>query len=413
MKQFHFYSVHMALSPTPPASTRNADRALATYGEHAAAWFEGTWRSDPLADDFASDLRTLGHRRGMASLTEAIAHGVHSVADAPASLQALFAELDAVPEWLEQDRLDRAGDHLTRHSAQLGLALGTVSLMNGYAHPAAAKPLILTGRYVDNAAVRTLEVGDWLREITTCGGLRRTGLGFERTVRVRVIHALVRQHLSAADAWDHEDLGVPICQSYMSFTLSEFGYLALGAMRRLGVRYTPDELDDIYHLWKYVGHLSGVCPELLPDGEADQARQAELYRLTRPAADRDSLALVHGLFGDFLVPEVAAMLPSRLAVLRGASPSITAGLIRGLAGDLLADELKLPASRFKHVVPVIGAATALAYALEEVLPGAKERRLQRGRRNRDAQETRLRAAHSMTHDLVDAAPDAQQHPAAR
>ncbi len=111
--------------------------------------------------------------------------------------------------------------------------------------------------------MRNLEVGDWLREVTTHGGMRRDGLGWERTLRVRVIHAMVRRHVTSRSEWDTAVLGVPISQPYMAHTLSEFGSIALAGMDLLGARYDADELDDIYALWRYVGHLSGVCGVLL------------------------------------------------------------------------------------------------------------------------------------------------------
>ena len=107
-----------------------------------------------------------------------------------------------MPAWVDFDQLDRAATHLVRNGLQYGLVLAAAALMVGYTNPAAARPLVLTGRLVHNAGVRNLEVGDWLREVTTPGGLRRHGLGFERTVRVRLIHAHVRRHLTGHRDWD-------------------------------------------------------------------------------------------------------------------------------------------------------------------------------------------------------------------
>ena len=364
---------------------------------------QGLWQGDPLADAVVADMFEMGRAPGMRLFRAALEGGISSVDSPPDSLRALFAEVDVVPAWVDFEQLDRAGDHLARNSLQLGLVLAAASLMVGYTNPAAAYPLILTGRLVDNAGMRNLEVGDWLREVTSPGGMRRDGLGFERTVRVRVIHAMVRRHVAGRPEWDEAVLGTPVSQPYMAHTLSEFGVIALDGMDLLGARYSAEELTDIYALWRYVGHLSGVTEALVPVDEAGQRRIQELYQLTRPPVDDGSRALVAGLVNDYLVPEVAELLPARMPASRSVATTYVNGLIRAVIGDALADELGIDESRFKHVVPVMGHLTAASYAAQQRRPGGKERRVARGRTYRAEQEQRLREKYAMTHDLVDAA----------
>jgi ER-bound oxygenase mpaB/B'/Rubber oxygenase, catalytic domain len=52
---------------------------------------------------------------------------------------------------------------------------------------------------------------------------------------------------------------------------------------RSGVRLTDHEPDNLYHLWRYAGHVIGVEPELNPSGEAIMCASKMLYRLTSPA----------------------------------------------------------------------------------------------------------------------------------
>ena len=387
-----------------PLHARHVSEAIQRYGDVGRAWVLGLSEGDPLADAFAADLVRLGRGPGMRMFHAAIEDGISAVGSAPDSLVALFADVDVVPPWVDFEQLDRAGDHLARNSLQLGLVLAAASLMVGYTNPAAAYPLILTGRLVDNAGVRNLEVGDWLREVTNHGGMRRDGLGFERTLRVRVIHAMVRRHVATRPEWDTAVLGTPISQPYMAHTLSEFGSIALAGMDLLGARYDVDELDDIYALWRYVGHLSGVSEALLPEDEADQRRIQELYQLTRPSIDDDSRALVAGLVNDYLVPEVTELFPARMPASRRVATTYVNGMIRAVVGDGLADELGIDESRFKHVVPALGHLTAAVYGAQERRPGGKDRRVERGRRYRSEQEQRLRTKYSMSHDLVDASP---------
>jgi hypothetical protein len=393
--------------PPLPTHVRCADEAVRRFGDLGRAWVEGTRRGDPLADAVAADAARLGRGAVMRAVTTALRDGVPD--DAPESVRALFAELDREPEWVDHDQLDRAGDHLARHSLQLGLVLAAASLMVGYTNPAAARPLVLTGRLVDNAGVRNLEVGDWLREVTTPGGLRRHGLGFERTVRVRLIHAMVRHHLSSSSQWDHEELGTPVSQPYLAHTLAEFGSIAVRGMDLLGARYTPAELADLGALWRYVGRLSGVDDALLPATLEDQLDIEALYQLTRPPVDDGSRALVAGLVDDYLVPEVEDLMPGRLPGRTRLARTYVDAMVRALVGDALSDELGIRPSRLAGAVPPLGRLTAATYAVQDRLRGT-DARVARGRAYRVEQEQRLRAKHGMQHDLVDTAPDATGHP---
>jgi hypothetical protein len=390
-----------------PTHVRCAEEAVRRFGDLGRAWVVGTQQGDPLADAVVAHMRTLGRGTVMRAVEESLRGELP--ADAPDSVRALFREIDDEPDWVDHDQLDRAGDHLARHSLQLGLVLAAASLMIGYTNPAAARPLILTGRLVGNAGVRNLEVGDWLREVTTPGGLRRHGLGLERTIRVRLIHAMVRRHVGASPEWDEAELGTPVSQPYMAHTLAEFGSIAVRGMALLGARYTDDELADLGALWRYVGRLSGVREELLPRTLVEQVDVETLYQLTRPPVDDGSRALVGGLIDDYLVPEVEDLLPARFPARTRIARSYVDALVRALVGETLSDELGIRPSRLSRAVPALGRLTAITYAGQDRLRGV-DARVTRGRAYRVEQEQRLREKYAMTHDLVDVAPDAAGHP---
>ena len=392
--------------PAPPRHARSTDLAVERYGELGRAWVAGLWQGDESADAVAADLAGIGREHGRAHRRRLVDRAIAGDPDPaqPASLTALLDGLAVEPHWVDHDQLDRAGDHLARNSAQLGITLAAASLMVGYTNPAAAKPLVLTGRLVDDAGVRNLEVGDWLREVTTHGGMRRDGLGFERTVRVRLIHADVRRFVGRHPDWDPDVLGTPVSQPYMAHTLAEFGCIALDAMAVLGARYSAAERADIYALWRYVGLVSGVRPELLPRDEAEQQAIRELYQLTRPPIDDDSRALVRGLVDDYLVPEVADLLPARTPRRTALARGYVRGIVHALVGEDLAGELGVPRSRFTRAVRPLGHLQAVGYAAWQGLPGGTAHRVRRGRRYRAEQEQRLREKYAMTHDLVDSAP---------
>jgi hypothetical protein len=375
-------------SPVPTA-LRNAELAVARHGTFGRLWLDGMSRGDPLADAVVAD------GAGARLVRRAIAGGIDSLDNAPAALAALFAALDARAAWIDGDRCDRAAACLARQPREYGLALGAASLISGAQNTVAGKPLTFTGRYASNAAVRSIEVGSWLLAVTTRGGLERHAPGFERTVRVRMIHAHVRAHLAGHRDWRHEQWGLPIPQPYMAFTLAEFCSIALRAMRRLGVRYSDGELDDIHHLWRCVGHLVGVEEGFLPVTPDDYARIEALYALTSPGADDGDRRFVAAL-SEFQTAELARKLPARWA------PAVVQGLQRAVVGDAVADDLAIADTWCKHLPRVVGPLVALGYgAFDRCVPGGRAWRSARASRMRVVELERLRAEHGVAHELVD------------
>lgn len=390
----------------------HASLAVARYGQAGRDWIAGTQIADPPADAVVADFAMLAPGAGMSMLRTALSEGIDAVETAPESLRALFAEIDDEPEWLDHDRLNRAAGHIVRHTASYGIVLGAASLTSGAMNAAAGMPLVLTGRYTSQAAVRSIEVGAWLQDILTPGGLRRDGAGLATTVRVRMIHAFVRRHLLAEGDWDADAWGAPIPQSYMAFTIVEFGRIALAAMHQLGIRYTRAELDDIYHFWRYVGRLNGVAEELNPVTEADQIRIAELYALTALDPDEGDRDFVRALTHDYLAREIAELLPFTGAWKHRLGVNIINGMTRAFLGDANAARLGVADTPFKHLPRVIGPAVGGLNQVLARIPGVNELRTRRAMANYPRLMAEQRARYGVHHDLLDAAPDSAGHPAA-
>ena len=388
----------------PPTELVETDTAVYRFGPAGARWLDAMWDADPLADAVVNDDFLSGS--ATQAVTAALADGIDAFDDAPPSLRALFAMLDDEPAWVDHAAMDRAADALVQHTATLGIVLGAASLLRGAGNTIAGKPLAQTGRYVSQPAVRSVEVGEWLRKVISPGGMRRDGDGFAYTVRVRVIHAHVRRGLRAAGLWNDEAWGVPIPQPYMAFTIAEFGHVAIDAMEKLGVRFTDRELDDIYHLWRYVGHLIGVDDHLNPRSAADHVRVEELYRLTSPGPGPDDIEFVTALTDDYLVPELSAVLPVPDRWRRSTAASLMRSLQRLFLGDDAADELHVAPSRLTGLLVVMRPLLSAGEKLRVIAAGGRDELVARGYRQRDIEMERMRSAYDVRHQLVDDAPGA-------
>ncbi len=385
-----------------PTALRHVDRAVSRYGAAGSTWLAAMWQADALADAVVNDPTGRGAARTVRTL---MTEGLAAVTDPEPSVQALLEQLTDEPAWLDRDRLDRASDVLVRYGAQWGLVLGAASLLAGADNWIAAKPLLLTGRYGDQPAVRSIEVGEWLSRVVAPGGMAIDAPGFQHTVRVRMIHAHVRRHIRTHAEWDEAAWGVPIPQPYMAFTLAEFGHISLAAMAALGVRLRDSELADVYHLWRYVGHVIGVDPALNPVDESDHIRIEELYHLTSPGPDQYSREFCRALTEDYLAPQLATMLPGPARFREDVARRTMYGMSRVFLGDRAADALGVPDGSAKHVVRAARPALfVLDQARLRVL--GRDRVTARGYASRNAELARLKAENGMTHDLVDAVPGA-------
>jgi hypothetical protein len=158
-------------------------------------------------------------------------------------------------------------------------------------------------RTPDAALSRLVKTGTWLQAVITPGATRPHTAGWQATARVRLLHARLRARLRESGKWDGAAWGAPLNVADSAFTLLEFTWMPLRLLRRLGFRYSKDEVAGVYALWRLVGHLVGVPPELNPAGEEEAERMLELRELTAGPPDEQSLELVRALLDSNLRPD--------------------------------------------------------------------------------------------------------------
>jgi hypothetical protein len=284
----------------PPACYRNADLAERQFGDLARRYVAALNETDELAGAALNALDPLGVD-GMDAL-EAALNG--NAAEAPEPVRALFAALEAPPFDVDHDQIERGARALMRHGVAYAAATRQ-SLFWGYSNGAAIKPLAWTGEMRQPAAAlrRLVETGDWLTAVISPGELRPHRGGWQATARVRLLHARVRAHLLGSGRWDAAAWGAPLNRADSAFTLLEFTLMPLELLRGLGFAFDPDERAAIYALWRFVGHLVGVPPELNPEDEAAAHRLLDLRELTAGPPDEQSIELVRALLDSNLEPD--------------------------------------------------------------------------------------------------------------
>ncbi|MHC1559459.1 oxygenase MpaB family protein [Actinomycetospora sp. C-140] len=253
---------------------------------------------DEVGADLAAAMsrpRTDPERVTMAAFSRALAG---SPPEGPA-LARFFAVVEDTPSWVDHDLVERGGRALRRMGRTLDDVLLTLSLIGGYRFGGPADLLVATGGLTGSTAMRRLgETEEWARSLIAPGGLRRDGAGWQLTVHVRAMHALVNRRFETNGRWDVGHWGLPINQADQAATLGLFNSTGLLGARALGWVVTPAESRAVMHLWRYVGWLMGVDEDWLFATEREQNRFLHHVLLVQddvtPAGPALATALVDG-----------------------------------------------------------------------------------------------------------------------
>ncbi len=386
---------------------RNLESAIARFGSSVDTYGVALTRGDDLADAFAADCQEFGRAKGMVMFNLMLSGepSRSELKEMPDSLRDLFAQIDDTPGWMDAEQLELGASVFCRHAREAGLALGTTSLVSGYRSSAAARPLFITGRYgPELARLRSYETARWIFATVRPGGLSRDSEGFARTVRVRLIHAFVRQHILQSGMWDSQELGMPINQADLAFTAIEFSLLPIRAMQDLGIHFTATELDAIYAMWRYMGHLIGLDEDVLVIRDGDVQKFELLRHATSPGPDDDCREFVRILLDDVMVADLRLAKGALGVVGRRNGRELMHGLTRAFVGDVVADELAIDDNLWKHLPRAVKPLMALKTRALRISPRLQARSVRRNLKEIDEVLDATARFLGIEHDLVDADP---------
>jgi hypothetical protein len=348
-----------------PTRFTNLAHARTRFGDRVDRLGPYLGKVDDLADAVVERIEAMPVGRGWETFTRAAAHGIKSAPDAPDEMRAFFASVERIPAWVDWTTLEKGGEMLMRSGLLGGLVLGLYSLPMGYASPGGNKPLVFSGRLKENATCRLNETARFVQAVCRPDGMRPRSDGYQITLRVRLMHAQVRRMLLKSGRWDATAWGQPVNQHDMAATTLLFSLVLVLGLRKLGVRITTHDAEAYMQLWRYVGHLIGVDSELLPAGEAEALRFADLVAATMDAPDADSRALTSALVQSPL--EVAKNEGERKNLQKRVE--FSKALCRELVGDDLADKLGVERTGWRLTVPLLKRLVGVAETMRGRVPG--------------------------------------------
>lgn len=309
-----------------------------------------------------------------------LTHGLASVPDAPEPLREFFGEFEPIPDWVDMDRVRRGQRALRRTGADGAYIARDVSLLGGYQFSSFNKTLLRTGVLEKGSNKRFAETLQWALDVSGEGGLEPLGVGYQATIRVRLIHEFVRRHVAGLPDWRGAEWGLPVNQTDMAATLVGALIAPPAGGLALGIVLSPSELDDIAHTTRYVGWLMGVRDDWLPHSFRDGV--AILYQTlgALSAPDETTKQLAAPMADDPLEWHFRGPAGLRRRIARAQHLSLTSSFL----GPRTMRKLGLPAfvlpwyPLLRMPVNLVRSVAAL------ILPGGLDRAALRGRHEQEA-----------------------------
>ncbi|WP_346425933.1 oxygenase MpaB family protein [Williamsia sp. 1135] len=240
---------------------------------------------DPVAEEFVATTYhgPMGAAAARELLDTALRDGIDTIDDAPPEMRALFEEFEKIPDWVEDDLIERGAACWRRWGYALG-SVGNAGTMDTYTEGSLAVPLSLAGGYAGASALnRYLETSRWWLEVCRPGAILTPGSAArDISLKVRVMHVSVRARVARHDEWDSARWGLPISQAEMMLTLLG-GSVGPGlGLYSVGFLTSPREIEALLHFNRYLGHLVGVrVDDIYPRTTADGIRLLYLFDATR------------------------------------------------------------------------------------------------------------------------------------
>jgi hypothetical protein len=224
---------------------------------------------DELADLAARELfmSKRSHKDSFRLMNEVLENGLtNSTDDIPDSFKKLIEQSYLEPHWLNREKLERGAAVCRRLGLDAFSVLGDLALLGGYSNPDLSKPLTFTGALNgDKTFDRVGETSQFWYDVTRPNALMIGNKGFKSAVKVRMMHAIVRQRMLQHPKWNSNAWGFPINKSDALATNVGFSMVMVYGSKMLGYHISNNEVEEVLHLWKYIGYLMGDDVDWLPN----------------------------------------------------------------------------------------------------------------------------------------------------
>lgn len=220
--------------------------------------------------------------------------------DSHPKLRELWTEVNTVPPWVDWDQILRGQNVFYRYGGACLTGLAYQSLLGGMGAARVVETLARTGGFSTKVARRRLfETTQHILQCTrSLEALQPGGDGFASSIRVRFLHAAVRNRImklakERPDYYKVSEWGVPINDLDSIATISTFSATLIWlSLPRQGLFLREQEIEDYVALWRYIAHLMGcpTDPYFTNPAHAKAIMETLLYNEIRPSETSALLA---------------------------------------------------------------------------------------------------------------------------
>ena len=239
-------------------------------------------------------------------------NGISENDDIPESAKNLFLQTQEIPDWVDHDLMEAGAELCRRVGIDALISLRDYSLMGGYDYAHLNKPLIATGLLKRGAMKRLSETLEFWINVTRENALQLHGEGYRSCIKIRIIHSYARLSIKKnMPDWDTQNFGEPINQWDMMATYGGFSLIILHSLKLLGHDISEKEEAGTFLLWKYVGYLLGISPELMAENKKEAVEKFYLWTSVQPCSDENSILLAESLLNESLENPMLKYRPQR------------------------------------------------------------------------------------------------------
>ncbi|MCJ1402258.1 hypothetical protein MMC11_005478 [Xylographa trunciseda] len=182
------------------------------------------------------------------------------------TLGKLWQEVNTIPKWVDWEQIARGQEVFYRYGGPALTGLCFQSLLGGMGANRVVETLARTGGFSTKVARhRLFETTQHILQCTqSLQSIQPGGAGFASSIRVRLLHAAVRQRImklarQRPEYYDIEKWGIPINDLDCIATIGTFSAtLVWLAFPRQGIWLRQQEIIDYIALFRYIGYLMGT-----------------------------------------------------------------------------------------------------------------------------------------------------------
>lgn len=250
----------------------------------------------------------------------------------------LWEEVNTIPEWVDWEQIERGQDVFYRYGGPALTGLTYQSLLGGMGAARVVETLARTGGFSIQVARRRLfETTQHILQCTrSIESLKPGGEGHASSIRVRLLHAAVRQRImklanQRPSYYNVKEWGVPVNDLDQIATIGTFSATLIWlSFPRQGLFLREQETTDYIALWRYIGYLLGTPTDFFATAsKAKAVMESLLYYEVHPSE-------MSKLLANNIIRALEKQPPTYV------SPDMLVASARWLNGNELGDALALP-----------------------------------------------------------------------